>query len=95
MRYHYKRPAMYKQIYGSKYKCNHPVYNTCTLFKINNKGLAVMQQRYCQKTKATYLDEIDKWLVDDLYLHKNFEKFFNNRSGECANGNHKADYVGS
>ena len=77
---------MYKQIYGITYKCDHPVYNTCTLFKINNKGLAVIQQRYCPKTKTTYWNDIDPRLVDDLYLHKNFGVFFNCRAGECIAG---------
>lgn len=81
-----QKPIMYKQIYGITYKCDHLVYNTCTLFKINNKGLAVIQQRYCPKTKTTYWNDIDPWLVDDLYLHKNFGVFFNCRAGECIAG---------
>lgn len=82
MRYHYEKPTVYKQIYGTTYACNHPIYDTCTLFKINDKGLAVVQQRYCQKTKATYWNRIDPWLVDELYLHKNFEALFNDHAGE-------------
>lgn len=27
---------------------------------------------------------IDPWLVNELYLHKNFEAFFNERSGGCV-----------
>lgn len=50
MRYHYEKPTVYKQIHGTTYACKHPIYNTCTLFKINDKGL-VVQQRYCQKKK--------------------------------------------
>lgn len=46
MRYHYEKPEMYSTMYGETYSCNHPVYDNCTLFKINNKGLAVIQQRY-------------------------------------------------
>ena len=86
MRYHYEKPAIYKQIYGTTYKCDHPIYSTCTLFKINDKGLAVVQQRYCQKTKTTYWNSIDPWLVDEIYLHKNFEVFFNDRAGKCIDG---------
>ena len=43
MRYHYIKPKLYLAIYGDTYVCDHPVYNTCTLFKINEKGLAVIQ----------------------------------------------------
>lgn len=83
MRYHYEKPTLYSSIYGHTYRCDHPVYDVCTLFKINEKGLAVIQQRYDPHTKSTYWDEIDPWLTDDLYLHTNFEEFFNERAGEC------------
>lgn len=86
MRYHYEKPAMYSRIYGSTYKCNHPVYSECTLFEINNRGLAVIQQRYCSDTKSTYWGDIDPWLIDELYLHTQFERFFNERAGESQNG---------
>lgn len=46
MRYHYKKPDTYSTIYGLEYACDHPVYDKCTLFRINDKGLAVIQQRY-------------------------------------------------
>ena len=35
MRYHYEKPELYSTIYGYAYRCNHPVYNECTLFKVN------------------------------------------------------------
>lgn len=85
MRYFYEKPAIYSTIYGSTYNCNHPVYDKCTLFKINNKGLAVIQQRYNPKIKSTYWTNIDPWLIDELYLHEKFEVFFNERAGECQN----------
>lgn len=85
MRYHYEKPAAYSTLYGTIYRCDHPIYNRCTLFKINNKGLAVIQQRYDPSTKTTYWTEIDPWLADDLYLHTKFEEFFNIYAGECIN----------
>lgn len=57
MRYHYEKPTVYKQIYGTTCTYNHPMYNTRTLFKINDKGLAVVQQRYCQKKNKSYILE--------------------------------------
>jgi hypothetical protein len=86
MRYHYEKPIVYSSIYGSTYTCDHPIYNKCTLFQIHNKGLAVIQQRFNPVTKHTYWCEIDPWLTDELYLHANFEKFFNERAGECRDG---------
>lgn len=86
MRYHYKKPELYSSMFGVAYTCDHPVYNKCTLIKINNKGLAIIQQRYDPMTKHTYWDEIDPWLTDEIYLHKRFEEFFSERSGEANDG---------
>lgn len=86
MRYHYEKPNIYLSKYGDTYVCDHPVYSKCTLFKINKQGLAVIQQRFDTKTKSTFWTEIDPWLTDDLYLHPNFKKFFDDRAGECIDG---------
>lgn len=86
MRYHYERPAIYSSMYGYTYICNHPVYDKCTLFKINDKGLAVIQQRYDQDTKTTWWTEIDPWLTDALYLHPKFIEYFEVRSGTAMDG---------
>ena len=74
MRYYYEKPSFYKSIYGECYKCNHPVYNECTLFKIGDKGLAVIQQKFDRLTKCTRWSKLDPWLTNDLYLHPLFKK---------------------
>lgn len=86
MRYHYEKPDIYVSMYGSTYTCNHPVYDKCTLFQIQDKGLAVIQQRFNKKLKTTLWDEIDPWLTDALYLHPKFKSYFDERSGECRDG---------
>ena len=86
MRYHYEKPTIYLSRYGQLYICSHPVYNRCTLFKIGDKGLAVIQQRFNPETKSTYWSELDPWLTDDLYLNPNFKKYFDERAGECTDG---------
>ena len=86
MRYHYEKPTIYLSKYGTTYKCDHPVYNSCTLFKMENKGLAVIQQRYSTRSKKTWWSELDPWLPDDIYLHPKFKEFFEERSGECKDG---------
>ena len=86
MRYHYDKPDHYTSMYGQIYICNHPVYSRCTLYKICDDGLAVIQQRYDTRSKCTWWTEIDPWLVDTLYLHSRFKKFFDERSGECEEG---------
>lgn len=85
MRYHYKKPAIYASMYGKLYICDHPVYSRCTLFKINDKGLAVIQQRHNSDEKTTYWSEIDPWIADDIYLNIGFKTFFDKRSGKCIN----------
>lgn len=86
MRYHYEKPNIFRPIYGTTYTCNHPVYGRCTLFKIGDNGLAVIQQRFNEKEKSTWWGELDPWIANDLYLNDGFLAFFNNRAGPCEDG---------
>ena len=86
MRYFYEKPSVYLSMYGATYKCNHPVYDSCTLFKIGNKGLAIIQQRYEKRTKSTWWGELDPWLTDDIYLKEGFKEFFDERAKEPNDG---------
>ena len=86
MRYHYEKPSIYRTMYGDTYTCNHPVYDSCTLFKMGKRGLAVIQQRYNSNTKTTWWTEIDPWLTDTIYLHPKFKSYFDERSAEENNG---------
>lgn len=86
MRYHYEKPTIYRSAYGKTYICDHPVYNRCTLYRINDRGLAVIQQRYNPRSKTTWWTEIDPWLTDTLYLHPKFKAYFDERAGDCEDG---------
>lgn len=86
MRYHYDKPDLYLSMYGNIYICDHPVYNRCTVFIIDQKGIAVIQQRFDFETKTTWWTEIDPWLVDDIYLNPNFKKYFDSRARTCTDG---------
>ena len=86
MRYHYEKPTIYLSMYGETYECDHPVYDRCTLFVVDNKGLAIIQQRYDPDTKNTCWGEIDPWLTDTLYLHPKFKEYFNERSKSPVSG---------
>lgn len=44
------------------------------------KGLCVIQQRYNEKTKATYWSAIDPWLTDKIYLHEGFRQYFDSHA---------------
>ena len=84
MRYHYKKPDLYVSMYGELYLCDHPVYNRCTLYKMEGKGLAVIQQY--SKDKMTYWDAIEPYLTDQLYLQPKFLEFFQTYAKPCKNG---------
>lgn len=86
MRYHYKKPSVYVSMYGEIYICNHPVYSTCTLFKIKEKGLAVIQQRFIPETKTTWWGSVDPWLTDELYLRTGFKEYFDKYAGMPNDG---------
>ena len=42
MRYHDIPPKEWTSYYGSVYRCNHPVYRVCTLYREQGKGLCVI-----------------------------------------------------
>lgn len=86
MRYHYEKPNIYVSMYGETYICDHPVYSSCTLFKIGDRGLAVIQQRYNELDKSTTWGALDPWLTDEIYLHPKFKEFFDERSGTFTDG---------
>lgn len=86
MRYHFDKPEIYLTLYGERYICEHPVYNSCTLYKIEEKGLAVIQQRFDSETKSTWWSEVDPWITDALYLHPDFREYFEMRAGACTDG---------
>ena len=86
MRYHYEKPKLYSSVYGKYYSCDHPVYDSCTLYLIKDRGLAVIQQRFDSETKSTWWGEVDPWLTDQLYLHPKFKVFFDERAGTSTDG---------
>lgn len=86
MRYHYEKPEKYVSQYGETYICNHRVYSRCTLFNLQGKGLAVIQQRFDESTKSTYWTEIDDYLTDALYLHPRFLEYFEMKAAEPMDG---------
>ena len=86
MRYHYILPRFYTHITGITYECDHPVYSKCTLYLIGKKGLAVIQQRYDSVTKSTTWTDIDPWLIDEIYVNKNFKRYFDKMSSLPKNG---------
>lgn len=75
MRYHYKKP---KLVYTKDvvHYCDHPVYDQCSLYSDEHKGLAVIQQRFNQEAKTTWWGKIDPWLYGDILQQPGFEDYF-------------------
>ena len=82
MRYHFDRPDLFSTQYGVVWTGDHPVYNRGTLYKIKDRGLVVIQQRFDPEKKITYWDMIDPWLNDSIYLNPGFWSFFDKRASE-------------
>lgn len=82
MRYHHKPAEVYTTQFGEAYACDHPVYSKCTLYRIQKRGLAVIQQRYDPIKKSTHWSSIDPDLVDIIYEHPGFWKIFDQRAAE-------------
>lgn len=86
MRYHHITKTIARCRYGSVYICCHPLYDRCTLYTIEDRGLAVIQQRFDPETKQTKWTEIDPWLQDEIYLAVGFRLYFEKRAAHVQNG---------
>ena len=80
MRYHFEKKRIPSKLYGESYICDHPLYNSCTLFRIEEKGLAVIQQRFNSEDKTTWWGEVDADVIDAVYLHPEFKDFFDSHA---------------
>lgn len=86
MKYHYEQKPIARSRYGETYICDHPVYSRCTLYRVRDKGLAVIQQHFDPQRKYTYWAEIDSVLVDDIYIQPAFYSFFMRLAAEEDHG---------
>lgn len=71
------------------YECDHPVYNRCTLYRVGDIGLAVIQQRYrisARGAKLTYWTPVDPMLASDICNHKKFKEYFEKRARKPIDG---------
>lgn len=86
MRYHYRPGAVNTSIYAKTYRCDHPIYGRCTLYASDGRGLAVIQQRYDEKSKKTWWSDINPWLIDEIYMNRKFKMVFDEYAGEPKDG---------
>lgn len=86
MKYYYKVPKDWENLNLKKdrvkvYRCNHPMYNRCTLFTGWNDdgeeiGLAVVQQHFNETTKSIWWGSIDPWIANDILENERFDEYF-------------------
>ena len=82
MKYYYERPEEWIGA-GETYICNHPRYNRCTLFRDGERGLAVIQERFNEKTKARWWGPLEPWLAGDIYFSDGFHAVFDEYAAEA------------
>lgn len=86
MRYHYSKSDNKRILYGQVYNCTHDIYDECTLFKIGDKGIAVIQQRFDALTKRTWWSAIDSYISTDIYLNPKFREYFDKVARTSTDG---------
>lgn len=87
MRYFYKNTETKALPYGHYiYACDHPVYNECSLYLANNKGLAIIQQNFNANTKMTFWSSVQEDIFADIISHKDFIKYYNSKAGDPIDG---------
>ena len=75
MKYHFLAKKKYRSEHSKIHRCDHPVYNQCTLYLDGVKGLAVIQQRYKPVSKMTWWSEVDPALADAIFEHPKFKEY--------------------
>lgn len=68
------------------YSCDHPYYNKCTLIKMNDRGIAVIQQRFNPSRKWTWWGPIDVNLVEAILENDRFPEYFAEHAAGCRDG---------
>lgn len=81
MKYHYMSGDNGYFRYGKVYRCNHPMYDACTLYLKDGKGLAVIQKRFNTKMKVMWWGPINRGLVDAIYFEERFPEYFRTHAG--------------
>ena len=87
MKYYYEPPEKWKTGGWKTYKCNHPLYNRCTLYtgednNWNEIGIAVVQMRFNDASKAFWWGSIDPRIAYDICQQETFGEFFYENAAE-------------
>lgn len=76
MKYFCEKPDICVRVFGEPVSLDHPIYKGGTLYFENSKGLIVTQKHFNPERKECYWGTVECWIANDIYLSKNFSKYF-------------------
>lgn len=82
MRYFYQKPDIEVKVFGEPIHLKHPIYESGTLYLENGKGLIVTQKHFDPERKTCYWGSVDFCIATDIYISKNFSKYFIRNASE-------------
>jgi len=86
MRYFTEKPDRATTTRMYTYSCNHPLYSECSLIKLGDAGLAIVQRRFNKKQKVFWYGPVESWLIDEIQTHSKFQSYFESKCGKCKDG---------
>ena len=86
MRYFTEKPKDTNFVKRFAYKCDHPLYSECTLFRDNSQGLAVIQKRFNARLKIFWYGPIEVWLIQEILNQPNFAQYLKDNGKEPTDG---------
>lgn len=86
MRYYTECPSNPSKNRRYVYRCDHSLYSECTLFKLDDRGLEIIQKRYNASLKIFWYGPIDTWLADEIFTNVNFQEYFDKHAKNCKDG---------
>ena len=87
MRYFIEKPEDAKNHIIYFQKVDHPLYNSCRLFKVSDdKGVAIVQQRFNSNLKVFWYDAPDAWIMDEIIKQSGFADYIFDHAGTDEDG---------
>ena len=76
-----------KRAKGKIYHCDNPIYNSCTLYLLpDERGLAVIQQRFNKVLKVTWWGPIDTVINVDISQQEGLDAYLNKHARKPIDG---------
>lgn len=87
MRYFLEKPIDAKKNGVYLTKIDHPLYNSCTIYKTDvDKGLAIVQRRFNKNLKVFFYNAPDSWIIDEIKKAAGFVDYVFDHAGPNQDG---------